>query len=131
MNIVKYIISCIVGCFDALVGNGMNGGIKEGIVGLVSIASIIILFFVSFIILEKRTNIGYKKNILISILTTIILVLMIFLMLIIYESIFCWDKKRLIVPYTYQKDRYGSSKTFSEICKSSSKAYFFIFWRVF
>ena len=89
MNIVKYIISCIVGCFDALVGKGMNGGIKEGIVGLVSIASVIILFFVSFIILEKRTNIGYKKNILISILTTIILVLMIFLMLIIYESIFC------------------------------------------
>ena len=89
MNIVKYIISCIVGCFDALVGKGMNGGIKEGIVGLVSIASVIILFFVSFIILEKRTNIAYKKNILISILTTIILVLMIFLMLIIYESIFC------------------------------------------
>ena len=89
MNVVKYIIYCIVGCFDALVGNGMNGGIKEGIVGLVSIASIIILFFVSFIILEKRTNIGYKKNILISILITIILVLMIFLMLIIYESIFC------------------------------------------
>ena len=89
MNIVKCIIYCIVGCFDALVGNGMNGGIKEGIVGLVSIASVIMLFFVSFIILEKRTNIGYKKNILISILTTIILVLMIFLMLIIYESIFC------------------------------------------
>ena len=54
MNIVKYIISCIVGCFDALVGNGMNGGIKESIVGLVSIASIIILFFASFIILEKK-----------------------------------------------------------------------------
>ena len=89
MNIVKYIISCIVGCFDALVGNGMSGGIKEGIVGLVSIASIIILFFASFIILEKRTNIGYKKNILISILTTIILVLIIFVILIIYESIFC------------------------------------------
>lgn len=89
MNIVKYIISCIVGCFDALVGNGMSGGIKEGIVGLVSIASIIILFFSSFIILEKRTNIGYKKNILISILTTIILVLIIFVILIIYESIFC------------------------------------------
>ena len=73
MNIVKYIISCIVGCFDALVGKGMNGGIKEGIVGLVSIASIIILFFASFIILEKKNDIGYKKNILISILTTIIL----------------------------------------------------------
>ena len=98
MNIVKYIISCIVGCFDALVGKGMNGGIKEGIVGLVSIASVIILFFVSFIILEKRTNIAYKKNILISILTTIILVLMIFLMLIIYESIFCWDKKKTYSP---------------------------------
>ena len=89
MNIVKYIISCIVGCFDALVGNGMKGGIKECIVGLVSIASIIILFFASFIILEKRMNIGYKKNILISILTTIILVLIIFVILIIYESIFC------------------------------------------
>lgn len=89
MNIVKYIISCIVGCFDALVGKGMNGGIKEGVVGLVSIASIIILFFASFIILEKKNDIGYKKNILISILTTIILVLIIFMILIIYESIFC------------------------------------------
>ena len=45
MAIVKYIISCIIGCFDVLVGNGTNAGIKEDIIGLVSIAFIIILFF--------------------------------------------------------------------------------------
>lgn len=93
MAIVKYIISCIIGCFDVLVGNGTNAGIKEDIIGLFSIAFIIILFFASFIILERKTSMGYKKSIIISIFTTIILVSIILLMLIIYDSIFCFDNK--------------------------------------
>lgn len=49
MKIVKYILSCIIGCFDALAGKRINGGIKEGIIGLASLVFIILLFFVSFI----------------------------------------------------------------------------------
>lgn len=44
MKIVKYILSCIIGCFDTLVGKNMSGGIKEGIVGLASVLFIILLF---------------------------------------------------------------------------------------
>lgn len=86
MKIVKYILSCIIGCFDALVGKGINGGIKEGIIGLASLVFIILLFFVSFIFLEKKTNINFKINILCSIGITILLVCLIFLVLIIIEK---------------------------------------------
>ena len=87
MKIVKYILSCIIGCFDALVGNGMNGGIKEGIIGLTSLLFIILLFFASFIFLDKKTNIDFKINILCSIGITILLVCLIFLVLIIIEKL--------------------------------------------
>lgn len=88
MKIVKYILSCIIGCFDALVGKCMNGGIKEGIVGLASLLFIILLFFVSFIFLDKRTNIDFKINILCSIGITTLLICLIFLVLIIIEKYF-------------------------------------------
>lgn len=52
MKIVKYIISCIIGCLDTLVGNSMNGGIKEAVVGLTSQLFIILLFFISFYFLD-------------------------------------------------------------------------------
>jgi hypothetical protein len=87
MKIVKYILSCIIGCFDALVGKGMNGGIKEGIIGLTSLLFIILLFFASFIFLDKKTNIDFKINILCSIGITILLVCLIFLVLIIIEKL--------------------------------------------
>lgn len=83
----KYILSCIIGCFDALVGKGMNGGIKEGIIGLTSLLFIILLFFASFIFLDKKTNIDFKINILCSIGITILLVCLIFLVLIIIEKL--------------------------------------------
>ena len=86
MKIVKYILSCIIGCFDALVGKGMKGGIKEGIVGLVSLLFIILLFFVSFIFLDKKTNMDFKINILCSIGITTLLICLIFLVLIIIEK---------------------------------------------
>lgn len=87
MKIVKYILSCIIGCFDALVGKGMNCGIKEGIIGLTSLLFIILLFFASFIFLDKKTNIDFKINILCSIGITILLVCLIFLVLIIIEKL--------------------------------------------
>lgn len=87
MKIVKYILFCIIGCFDALVGKGMNGGIKEGIIGLTSLLFIILLFFASFIFLDKKTNIDFKINILCSIGITILLVCLIFLVLIIIEKL--------------------------------------------
>ncbi len=88
MKFVKYIFSCIIGCFDALVGKGMNGGVKEGMVGLFSILFIILLFFASFIFLDKKTNINFKLNILCSIGITILLICIIVVMLIIFEKIF-------------------------------------------
>ena len=88
MELLKYILSCIIGCFDSLVGKGMNGGIKEGIIGLASILFIILLFFASLNFLDKNTNIDFKINILCSIGITILLVCLIFLILIILDKIF-------------------------------------------
>ena len=51
MKSIKYIISCIIGCFDALVGKGMNGGI-------------ILIFFVAYRFLDKKVNLDFKINIL-------------------------------------------------------------------
>ena len=71
-----------------LVGKGMNGGIKEGVIGIASLLFIILLFFTSFTILHKKTNIDFKINILFSIGITILLVFLIFLILIIIEKLF-------------------------------------------
>ena len=87
MKSIKYIISCIIGCFDALVGKGMNGGIKEGIVGLASLLSIILIFFVTYRFLDKKVNLDFKINIFCSIGITILLVCLIFLILIIIEKL--------------------------------------------
>ncbi|MBQ8163052.1 MAG: hypothetical protein IJZ93_01620 [Clostridia bacterium] len=88
MEIVKYILYCIIGCFDALVGKGMGGGIKEGIIGLASLLFVILLFFISLSILNKKTKLNFKINILCSAGITILLVCLIFLMLIVFEKIF-------------------------------------------
>lgn len=88
MKIVKYILSCIIGCFDALVGKGMNGGIKEGIVGLFSILFIIVLFFASFIFFDKKTNIHFQLKILCSIAITALLIGLVFVILIVFEKVF-------------------------------------------
>ena len=87
MKSIKYIISCIIGCFDTLVGKGMNGGIKEGIVGLASLLSIILRLFVAYRFLDKKVNLDFKMNILCSIGITSLLVCLIFLILIIIEKL--------------------------------------------
>lgn len=88
MKIVKYILSCIIGFFDALVGKEVNAGIKEWITSLVSMLFIFLLFFASFIFLNKKTNIDYEINVLCSIGITILSVGLIFLVLIFAEIIF-------------------------------------------
>lgn len=87
MKIVKYIISCIIGCLDTLVGNSMNGGIKEAVIGSTSQLFIILLFFISFYFLDKK-NMNYKIHILCSIGITFLIVCLIFLILIIVEKVF-------------------------------------------
>lgn len=87
MSIVKYILSCIIGCFDALVGKGINGGIKEGVIGLASLLFIVSLFFSWFIFLDRKTTIGFKTNVLCSAVITIFSVCLIFFVLIIIEKI--------------------------------------------
>ena len=87
MSIVKYILSCIIGCFDALVGKGINGGIKEGFIGLVSLLFIVSLLFSWFICLDRKTTIGFKTNVLCSATITILSVSLIFLVLIIIFGI--------------------------------------------
>ena len=89
MKIVKYILSCIIGCIDAyVVGKGTNGGIKEGIVGWFSLLFIILLFFASLIFLDKKTIMDYRATIACSIGITILFVGFIFLVLIMVEKYF-------------------------------------------
>ena len=61
------------------------------ILNLSKIFLFILLFFVSFIFLDKKTNIDFKINILCSIGITILLVCLIFLVLLIVEK--KWKKR--------------------------------------
>lgn len=88
MKIIKYIFSCIIGCFDAWVGADTNNKFKDYFIGLVSIFILISLFFVSFFFLEKKTNINFKTNILCSIGLTILLIGVILIIIIFIEKIF-------------------------------------------
>lgn len=85
MKAVKYIIYCISDCFDAYVGGGSNGGIKETVVGLASFLCIILIYLASLSLLYKKTNISYRFVPLCSIGITSLLVGLIFLVLIIIE----------------------------------------------
>ena len=87
MKTVKYILSCIANCFDALVGKGMSGGSKEGFVGLCSILIMILAFFAIFFILEKKTNIRYGVNVLCSLAGTFLFVIFVFTILIFFEKV--------------------------------------------
>ncbi len=88
MKIVKYILNCIANIFDAVVGKGENTGFKDALVGLSSIFIILLIFWISFFILHKKTKLKFTYHVILSIVMTIIAVLIIFLLLIIYEKIF-------------------------------------------
>lgn len=87
MRTVKYIIYCIIDCFDAAVGKSTSGGIKEGLVGLASILSIVLMFFAIFFLISKKTSLDYRTNILCSLIATVLFVFVIFILLIIVEKI--------------------------------------------
>ena len=85
MDAVKYILFCIAGCLDSLVGKSSDLSWDEFICGELSILAVIIMLFSSFFLLEKTTRNNYKMNILLSVLITIILVAFVFLILIIFN----------------------------------------------
>ena len=87
MKTVKYILSCVANCFDALVGKGMSGGSKEGLVGLCSILIMILAFFAIFFILGQKTNLRYGMNVLCSLTGTFLFVIFVFAILIFFEKI--------------------------------------------
>ena len=88
MKIVKYILSCIIDCIDSLAGANTQGGIKETIVGLSSILFIVVLFFLSFILLDRKTNLKHEVNILYSILISTLFIATISILLILFEKLF-------------------------------------------
>ena len=87
MNTVKYILFCIIDCFDAYTGKGSNGGIKEAIIGITSLLFIALLHWVSFFILNRKTRLTYKPKTLVAILITLLLVGVVFSIIIIIELI--------------------------------------------
>ena len=88
MEMVKYILFCIAGCLDPIVGKSSDLSMNEFFCGEMSILAIIILFYVPFIWLEKKSSNHYKINILLSILITIVSIAIIFLILIVIENCF-------------------------------------------
>lgn len=87
MKTIKYILSCIVGCFDSLVGKGMNGGVKEGLIGMCSILVIVLTFLVSLLIIDNKLNFDYRINVLCSLVATVLFIFIIFAILVIVEKI--------------------------------------------
>ena len=87
MNTVKYILFCIIDCFDAYTGKGSNGGIKEAIIGITSLLFIILLYLASFFILNRKTKLTHKQSILFAALITLLFVGVVFSIIIIIELI--------------------------------------------
>ena len=85
MEIVKYILFCLGGCFKVIFGvsSGLNG--KEKIIGFISFLIILTFFWVSFCILQKSTNLKFYWCIICAIGITILLVSTIFVMIIIFR----------------------------------------------
>ena len=88
MKTIKYILLCIIDCFDALVGKGMNGGIKEALIGLSSILVMVLTFFISLFVINRKFNLDYKVNILYALVSTILIIFILFVVIVIVEKMF-------------------------------------------
>ena len=88
MKTIKYILLCIIDCFDALVGKGMNGGITEALIGLSSILVIILTFLISLFVMNRKFDLDYKVNILCSLVSTLLIIFILFAVIAIVEKLF-------------------------------------------
>ena len=87
METVKYILECLVGNLDALVGNPSTDSLQDFLVGLGSMLILFVAFFTSLYFLDRNTSFSYKLNILFSIFTTILFTLVVFAVIILIEAI--------------------------------------------
>lgn len=88
MKTIKYILLCIIDCFDALVGKEMNGGIKEALIGLSSILVMVLTFFISLFVINRKFNLDYKVNILYALVSTLLIIFILFVVIAIVEKMF-------------------------------------------
>ncbi|MBE6532731.1 MAG: hypothetical protein E7676_04385 [Ruminococcaceae bacterium] len=87
MKTVKYILECLAGNLDAMVGNPSPGGTEEFLVGLGSMLILCVAFLTSLYFLDRKTSFSYKLNILFSFLITILFTLAVFAVIILIEAI--------------------------------------------
>ena len=88
MKTIKYILLCIIDCFDALVEKGMNGGITEALIGLSSILVIVLTFLISLFVINRKFDLDYKVNILCSLVSTLLIIFILFAVIAIVEKLF-------------------------------------------
>ena len=88
MKIIKYILHCVIGVLDAMVGNAPHHSWKETFTGLLAVAVALLIFFGLFVLLDKKTNFNYYIKIVCAILLTTLILLIIFGIIIIFEKLF-------------------------------------------
>ena len=88
MKFIRYVLKCIIGCFDASVGTASNITEKEGTHGCLALLAIFSIFFTFLYLLDNKTKISYKFNIPIAIGLTIVVILIIIGLSILVENIF-------------------------------------------
>ena len=85
MKTLRYLVSCIIGCFDAFAGKGTDQGLKDSFAGLFSLLVVVGVFLASVFLLGK-TKLKYSLNIVCSVCATLLVIALVSLLIVILED---------------------------------------------
>ena len=85
METIKYIISSIIYFFDVLVGRDVEFDKTKDIIGNIVIVVIILIFFSCLFLIDRFFNYNHVINIVLAIVSTLLIVLCMFLIIYIVE----------------------------------------------
>ena len=79
MKVIKYIIEGIGASIDVFFGGERSTNLTQGLIGILTLTSILACFWISLFIINKKPNMKFYKSVLLSLLTTFIYILLFFL----------------------------------------------------
>ena len=89
MRFIKYLLNGIINCIDAFAGKSNNGvSIQQALFGLLFLAMSIAIFFVFLIFFDKTFGTKIYINVVLSVLSTMVIIALIFVIFIVVEKIF-------------------------------------------
>ena len=78
MKIIKYVIDGLISCIDSWTGAKTDNSFTQSMVGLLFFALCVACFLISLFVIDKKSNLKFYKQILLSIIITIVFVITFF-----------------------------------------------------